>query len=344
MNRSIAFVSVVAAALLSACGGGSDQTNTAPVDELYDAPGKPTVAETRVRAPDGAALGRIDVRLHSARGEVDVWVTLDQRSVAAAQAAAASAAGLPSARRFSNSVTTASFKQLAADQRARVQAQQASVVMNVLGLGGRELGRVQIAHNAIAVRIDASRLNQIAALPGVANVRPVIHYELALSETVPYVGASAVQAQGFDGAGVKVAVLDSGVDDTHRNLGGPGTTEAYIAAYGSAPSDPRNTTRDGLFPTPKVVDGFDFVGEQWPNCAPVSIVGPRIRTRSTSRVTARMSPTSSPAVAPTACTKAWPPVRRWLPSRFAALSRPRATAWRCSKAWTSRSTKMATAI
>lgn len=268
MHRSIAFVSAVVAALLSACGGGSDQTNTVPVDELYDAPGKPTVAETRVMAPDGAALGRIDVRLHSARGEVDVWVTLDQSSVAAAQAAAASAAGLSSARRFSNSVTTALFKQLAADQRARVQAQQASVALNVLGLAGRELGRVQIAHNAIAVRIDASRLSQIAALPGVANVRPVIHYELALSETVPYVGASAVQAQGFDGAGVKVAVLDSGADYTHRNLGGPGTTDAYVAAYGTGPSDPRNTTRDGLFPTPKVVDGFDFVGEQWPNCAP----------------------------------------------------------------------------
>ena len=33
--------------------------------------------------------------------------------------------------------------------------------------------------------------------------------------------------QGIDGTGVKVGVLDSGIDYTHANLGGPGTAEAY---------------------------------------------------------------------------------------------------------------------
>src|SRR6185436_261995 len=28
-------------------------------------------------------------------------------------------------------------------------------------------------------------------------------------------------------------------------------------------ADPRNTTRDGLFPTAKVIGGYDFVGETW---------------------------------------------------------------------------------
>jgi hypothetical protein len=80
MKRSVAYPVAFAAALLTACGGGGNQTNTVPAEEVYDAPGKPTVAETRVATPDGAALGRIDVRLHSARGEVDVWVALDQSS------------------------------------------------------------------------------------------------------------------------------------------------------------------------------------------------------------------------------------------------------------------------
>jgi minor extracellular serine protease Vpr len=79
---------------------------------------------------------------------------------------------------------------------------------------------------------------------------------------VPWVGANLAQAAGVTGKGVRVAVLDTGIDYTHRNLGGPGTVAAYEAAYGTS-TNPRHTSRDGLFPTQKVVDGYDFVGERW---------------------------------------------------------------------------------
>src|SRR5919197_3138793 len=80
-------------------------------------------------------------------------------------------------------------------------------------------------------------------------------------------------------------MLDTGVDYTHKDLGGPGTLAAYTAAYGTTTMDRRNTTTDGLFPTAKVIAGFDFVGEKWPNgalapdpdpidCAPSVIVVP----------------------------------------------------------------------
>ena len=151
---------------------------------------------------------------------------------------------------------------------AQVRQQQDDLLSKIIALGGTEIGRVRVAYNAAIVRVDASKLEAVAALPGVVTVRPVGEYKLSLSETVPYIGASAAQAVGLDGFGVKVAVLDSGVDYTHRNLGGPGTLAAYLAAYGTDPSDPKNTTRDGLFPTDKVIDGFDFVGDKWPACPP----------------------------------------------------------------------------
>src|SRR5207253_9542009 len=78
-------------------------------------------------------------------------------------------------------------------------------------------------------------------------------------------GAAAVAAKGFTGKGVRVAVLDSGVDYTHKELGGPGTLDAYLAAYGDSPADPANRDPGKLFPTKKVVGGYDYVGESWPD-------------------------------------------------------------------------------
>lgn len=222
------------------------------------------VRATAVPIAGGATIDRVDARLRGASGPVEVWVSLDQESMAAAQVRLAKSSADTTTRKPSPS-DVASFKAAAADHRTKIVNQQAQAGNMLLGLGAEELGRVQVAHNAIAVRVDASQLQQIALVPGVKAVRPVIHYELDLGETVPYVGGGAVQNAGVDGTGVRVAVLDSGIDYTHRNLGGAGTADAYAAAYGSGPSDPLNTTRDGLFPTAKVVDGYDFVGEAWPN-------------------------------------------------------------------------------
>ena len=68
---------------------------------------------------------------------------------------------------------------------------------------------------------------------------------------------------------MRVAVLDSGIDYTHRNLGGAGPAEAYDKAFGTSTADPRNTTIDpSVYPTQKVVGGFDFVGDAWPTNGP----------------------------------------------------------------------------
>jgi minor extracellular serine protease Vpr len=132
------------------------------------------------------------------------------------------------------------------------------------GLGSRELGSVTKALNALIISIDAAKLKDVSALPGVVSVQPIGDYEMDLSETVPYIGAKALQDSGIDGSGVTVAVLDSGIDYTHQDFGGAGTVAAYTAAYGTTTADPKNTTRDGLFPTSKVIGGWDFVGEMWP--------------------------------------------------------------------------------
>jgi minor extracellular serine protease Vpr len=260
--RTLSFA--VTAAIVSACSSGSGddpQDLSSQTATMASVAGKPLNAQP---APSGVTMDRIDRRLRGATGPVDVWVSIDAPSLAAQQAKLAITAGVEKARQLSTSANKAAFAEPLAKYRGELSAQQSKVATSLQSIGAEELARVQVAHNAIAVRVDASQLESIALIPGVAKVRPVINYEMTLSETVPYVGGTAVQQAGFDGTGVTVAVLDSGIDYTHRNFGGPGTVAAYLAAHGPVVNDPLSTTLDGLFPTPKVVGGFDFVGEAWP--------------------------------------------------------------------------------
>src|SRR2546426_1219403 len=141
---------------------------------------------------------------------------------------------------------------------------QDGMMNQVRSVGGSEVARVSKALDALIVNIDASRVNALASFSYVRSIRPVQSYEIDLSDVVPYIGAQAVHNLGFDGTGVRVAVLDSGIDYTHADLGGAGTAAAYTAAYGTSVNDARTTTLDGLFPTSKVIGGTDFVGEHWP--------------------------------------------------------------------------------
>lgn len=155
----------------------------------------------------------------------------------------------------------------ATQQRAyhrRLMVGQGPVVNAVTRNGGRVIARLTRSLNAVVANVESTAIVRLAELAPVITIRPVGNYELDLAQTVPYVGAAAVHGLGVDGTGVRVAVLDSGVDYTHRNLGGAGTAEAYRAAYGENPDADANTQLDGLFPTDKVIGGYDFVGEVWP--------------------------------------------------------------------------------
>lgn len=261
-----------AALLLAACGGGGGSSAPTAADADQAPLADPSARSVQsLNLPGGAVSGKVEASLARATGSVEVWVSLSEASVATAATRLATA-GMPAADREQMQslramrAAASSMRSALQSHRAQLMSSQDATAGRMRQLGATELGRVHVAHNAIAVRVDASRIAAIAALPGVAKVRRVIHHEMSLSDTVPYIGAAALQTRGVDGTGVRVAVLDSGIDYTHRNLGGAGTAEAYERAWGTSAADPRNTTVDPtVFPTAKVVGGFDFVGESWPN-------------------------------------------------------------------------------
>ncbi len=101
-------------------------------------------------------------------------------------------------------------------------------------------------------------MQDLRSLASVVAVRRMGNYELDLNDTVPFIGAAELQDMGFDGTGIKVAVLDDGADYTHIKLGGPGTVEAYDACA----ADPTviGETDCPYFPNDKIVGGYDFTG------------------------------------------------------------------------------------
>lgn len=244
MKRHVTVFAATAA--LAALAGISSAANP-PASRLVN------VASLALPAPVHAPSSKLDPSLSDAQGEVDVVVQLAGAPLAIANG--------KNSRRVGGLLTPA-------QQRAhssKVTRDQDATLARLLSLGGREIARTRIATNAVIVRIDSAQLITVTGFPEVQSVRPVRTYQKDLSETVPYIGAAAAQAAGVTGAGVKVAVLDSGIDYTHRNLGGAGTPEAYAAAYGVSYTDPTNTIRTpGVFPTEKVYEGHDFVGELWP--------------------------------------------------------------------------------
>ena len=140
------------------------------------------------------------------------------------------------------------------------KAQQDAFLSSVRALdpNARVVAQVQSVMNAVFIEVDAAALPTLAKDPRVVRIAPVGNYQKDLSTTVPYIGATAVQAKGVDGRGIKVAVLDSGIDYLHAALGGSGNPADFAA------NNPQ-IIEPGTFPTAKVVGGYDFTGPTWPN-------------------------------------------------------------------------------
>lgn len=137
-----------------------------------------------------------------------------------------------------------------------IARQQEDFIERAEAEGAVVLARVSKVLNAVFIEVDASVLDELAADAAVTRIAPVGNYELDLSETVPYIGGTAVQDTGVDGSGVRVAVLDSGIDYLHAALGGSGDVTEFNT------NDP-TVIEPGTFPTAKVVGGYDFVGSNW---------------------------------------------------------------------------------
>ena len=88
----------------------------------------------------------------------------------------------------------------------------------------------------VAGRFQAQELAALALHPDVAAIHADRTFHPLLAETVPRVGADLVQAQGLDGDGAQVVILDTGVDAGHAMLSGSVVAEACFSSGRDCPN------------------------------------------------------------------------------------------------------------
>lgn len=148
-----------------------------------------------------------------------------------------------------------------------VEQDEAITAVKALSPDVQVLYRYKMVLNAIAVlapielKDKFKDLGQIAYSEVAGNFsRPVImdNSNSLVSKAIQernsskFIGAAALNAEGITGKGVKVGIIDTGIDYTHAMFKGAGTEAAYKAI---------NPSGEAIgFPSEKVVGGVDLVG------------------------------------------------------------------------------------
>ncbi len=135
------------------------------------------------------------------------------------------------------------------------QAQE-PLVAEVQARGGTVIGQYTRTYNGVLALVPGKQINELRKLDGVKAVYRAPEYKVDLTNSVPLIHAPEVWAAlptGYTGTGVKIAIIDTGIDYTHASLGGPGLPSNYSS------NDP-DLVEPGTFPTAKVVGGWDFAG------------------------------------------------------------------------------------
>lgn len=139
---------------------------------------------------------------------------------------------------------------------ATIRAEQDAVEAQLAPYQARVIGRMSRLVNALRVLVPESQIPALSSVPGVARVQRAHHYRPSVSGSIPWIGAPSAWSSpgGLLGDGMRIAIIDSGIDYTHADFGGAGTTAAFDA------NDP-TVIEAGSFPTAKVVGGTDLVGD-----------------------------------------------------------------------------------
>ena len=145
--------------------------------------------------------------------------------------------------------------------KADLKSRQDALSGDIQNLGGQVLADYQVAYNGIKVRIDRSQVDSLRTLKGVTAVRGLQRVVPDNVKGVQLIGAPTVWGglAALHGENIKLAVIDTGIDYTHANFGGPGTVAAFTAANAADTLPPSVA----LGWQARVKGGIDLVGDDY---------------------------------------------------------------------------------
>ncbi|KAA2253525.1 S8 family serine peptidase [Solihabitans fulvus] len=198
--------------------------------------------------PTGDLTNKIEPKLANANGVVTAFVELDKK---------------PAVDAFNEKKSQGGSKDQAKQAAKDAKADTAQTTDKVVAdLTSKDAATTVVAKTAnavpgITVTANADKIRELAARPDVKAVYTTVPKERTNADAVQLTKALNVwQQYGKFGDGVRVAIIDDGLDYTHADFGGPGTPEAY-KAIDSTKVDP------SYFPTAKVVGGYDLAGNNY---------------------------------------------------------------------------------
>jgi subtilisin family serine protease len=179
--------------------------------------------------------------IRAADRQVELFVRLDEPAVAELNAQSIEQTGQWAAPEAQKS------------QAARVTAQQNAFKPTLQSVGARVLSSQRVGANGLRILARTSDIATLRQMPGVRSVGRVEIHKLDNAESVPWIGAPAAWTSVGKGKGIKIGIIDTGIDYTHADFGGSGNPADYTA------NDP-NVVESGTFPTGVVRGGIDLAG------------------------------------------------------------------------------------
>ncbi|GAA4658173.1 MULTISPECIES: S8 family serine peptidase [Amycolatopsis] len=207
----------------------------------------PAESVPAVKVDTAGLRGKLSARLADLHGRTTAFIEVArQPAVDAYNAEQAKGSGPERAKQAANAA------------RADVTGAVDSVLgqLRSLDAGTKKLFQTSNAVPGVVVTADAAKIREIAQRQDVVSIRTVVPKQRENSSAAQLTNTlTAWQQTGRYGDGVRVGVIDDGIDYTHADFGGPGTKAAYDSIDRAKPTP--------LFPTAKVVGGTDLVGDDY---------------------------------------------------------------------------------